>query len=331
MRLDNLKFGLVIQGPIRSNGFNGASWCSKHGGLTDNNLHDASSEISFSYSEAKKIFAEVVVVTWSGEDTSQIEKVVPARDLIKLDPADFEGKVPENSYPIGSKNTKRQFFTSREGLRVLQSRGCHVSVKQRSDVSLNIFDLHAHLFKRIDSLGQNMIIIPLVNLRSLNWIQDFYFAGWTTDLISWADSILHDRDYYLTSHKDLFYKLYFISGKISPTTYTLNFFNLFPSDTAKLTAKQSDLLQKVWVNQIDVFPKSIWNTLIWRGSPMSGCLDEHSEQVFEPPSSSFFEPKINFFLGMYLTLKSMVARDVLQYILGAKVYNFLYLLFKHKL
>lgn len=330
MSANSLKLGLVIQGPIHSSGYSGLTWCSKHGEIKKDNFHDATSDIVSTYLEAKKVFDEVVIITWSTEDTSEIEKYVVAEDLIRLDPRKFEWEIAERSYSSTVKNTKKQFFTTLEGMKVLSSRGCDISAKQRSDLKLNIFQLHAFLSREAKALEKDRIIIPLVNLKSLNWIQDFYFGGWTSYLISWSETVLHQKDFYFSPHKDIFYKLALLNTDLSLEPSSLRVFNFFPSDTAKLTTKQASILQEVWESQLKLFPMSIWNSLTWRGASMSGCLDRHPEQSFDSPPRNLFEPKLNMLLALNLLLRSMAARDLLQYLLGSQKYDSLYFFFKRK-
>jgi hypothetical protein len=331
MSINSFKFGLVIQGPIHSTGFSGATWCSKHGEINKDNVHNASSDIVSSYLEAKKFFDEVVIITWSTEDTSEIENFIVVKDLIKLDPRRFEREINENSYPASSKNTKKQFFTTLEGLKVLMSRGCDISAKQRSDIKLDVFQLHTFLSTEAKALERNRIIIPLVNLKSLNWIQDFYFGGRTSTLISWSESVLNKKDFYLTSHKDIFYKLSLLNAGRLLKPLGLSLLDFFPSDTANLTSRQSRVLQEVWENQLKLFPMSIWKNLVWRGASMSGCLDKHPEQAFEPPSKTFFESKVNSLQALCPLLRSTVARDMFQYLVGSHKYNSLRFLLKREI
>ena len=80
------RIGVVIQGPVISEGYTGSNWCRQHNKEKIKfESFDASSYILDSYLELKKYFDDVIVVTWIGQPINKLSKVIPKIDILIID------------------------------------------------------------------------------------------------------------------------------------------------------------------------------------------------------------------------------------------------------
>lgn len=286
------RIGVVIQGPVISNGYTGSNWCRQHNKEKIKfESFDASLYILESYLELKKYFNDVVVVTWSGQPINKLLEVVPKIDILIIDQPGEKLIKPRRKL-VGSwiaHNSKiLQFYSVLHGLFELERRGCTHAFKQRSDQKICaeiIYDFLNNQFKNQNL--SNKIYLPLAISNRLNWAQDFYFAGRLDLLITLSKKIIFSREFYPLVHFDLFYRMYNLNEVKSQNNYFGKILQYFPKERyEKMTYTQQLLIQKVWTNNLGVFPKSIWFGLFWRGNSMPKCLNLHSEQIFEVPHFS---------------------------------------------
>lgn len=286
------RIGVVIQGPVISEGYTGSNWCRQH---NKNKIKfesfDASSYILDSYLELKKYFDDVIVVTWNGQPINKLSEVIPKIDLITIDqPVEKLIKIKKKF--VGSWITHNskilQFYAVLHGLLELERRGCTHAFKQRSDQKIHakkIYDFLNKQFKNHNS--SNKIFLPLAISDRLNWVQDFYFAGRLELLITLSKRIIFGRELYPLVHIDLFYKMYNLNKVMSKNISFGRTSQYFPKGRyEKMTYAQQLIIKTVWISNLGVFPKSIWFGLFWRGHGMPKCLNLHSEQIFKVPHFS---------------------------------------------
>ena len=310
------RIGVVIQGPVISEGYTGSNWCRQHNKEKIKfESFDASSYILDSYLELKKYFDDVIVVTWTGQPINKLSKVIPKIDILIIDQP-VEKLIKIKRKLVGgwiTHNSKiLQFYTVLHGLLELERRGCTHAFKQRSDQKIyakKIYDFLNKQFKNQNS--SNKIYLPLANSDRLNWAQDFYFAGRLDLLITLSKRIIFGRELYPLVHTDLFYKMYNLNEVKSHDIYFRRTLQYFPKGRyEKMTYEQQLVIKKVWIDNLGVFPKTIWCGLFWRGHGMPKCLNLHSEQIFEVPHFSnhlrrfktkkdfiFFNINLKFLLG----------------------------------
>lgn len=316
MWINSNRIGVVIQGPVISNGYTGSNWCRQHNKEKIKfESFDASSYISDSYLELKKYFDDVIVVTWSGQPIQKLSEVIPKSDLLIID-RPLKQLIKINKKLVGSwiaHNSKiLQFYSVLFGLLELERRGCTHAFKQRSDQKLNsevIYDFLDKQFK--DQSSSNKIYLPLARSDRLNWAQDFYFAGRLELLITLCKRIVFARDLYPLVHFDLFYKIYNLNEVKSRNSAFVRILQYFPHGRyQKMTYEQQVVIKNVWINNLGVFPKSIWFGLFWRGRGMPKCLNIHSEQIFDMPKLlnhlHRFETKKQF-ISFNINLKFLLA------------------------
>jgi hypothetical protein len=328
------RIGVVIQGPVISQGFNGSNWCRRHNKEKIKfESFDASSYISDSYLELKKYFDDVILVTWTEQPIDKLLKVIPKIDILVIDqPVEMLLKIRRKL--VGSWNTHNskilQFYSVLHGLLELERRGCTHAFKQRSDQKLQpkkIYDFLNKQFKNQDS--SNKIYLPLAVSDRPNWAQDFYFAGRLDPLITLSKRIIFGRELYPLVHTDLFYKMYNLNEVKSYDNFLQLILQYFPKGKYEsMTYGQQSLIRRVWAKNLGVFPKSIWYGLLWRGEGMPKCLNLHSEQIFEIPR--FTTHKSKYKTKRVLSFFNINFKFLCAYLFGWKLARIFEILIKLK-
>jgi hypothetical protein len=145
--IDDIKIGVVIQGPLLSRGRTGATahipfFQVKQSDIVD---YDCVANISNLFSRYKYDFDDFVCVTWDTEDTSELESKIGKQAVLSIN--DITPFLPPKSSIITGNNKYRQFLSTLKGLERLAKNGCNYALKILTDQSLDLFKMKAHLFK----------------------------------------------------------------------------------------------------------------------------------------------------------------------------------------
>ena len=262
-----MKLGLIIQGPIISSGFTGQT----HGfGKTraGSNLlvnFDSNQTIVENIDHAQGLFDEVVVSTWK-RDYEKLDVAIEKKaKILKLnDPTPSPPKIrkPLKGYSdFGYINTTRQFYSTLEGLKYLQSRGITHAVKLRTDQSLDI----SLLFEEVKQFARDntkIFFAPFI-VPSTPWsISDFYLAGEIKNFIEISEAMINPFfSFHSNVHRDLFFKSVFLFSGSNISFKLKNFFIFEDKASADLEKIVDYAMNNIW----QAGSKQLYLSLNWRG------------------------------------------------------------------
>jgi len=177
-----LKFNLVIQGPIQSNGRSGKSFSE----YNPNNAEDWIVEYNCLENINKilklygNIFEEIAIVTWDSE------KIEPT-DLINQSNVSLH-KIKDNNpvflnskHPTGQINLLKQFYSFKYGIESFKTE--HPIIKLRTDQFIPLNELINYYINN----NSSKILVPFF---SKNLISDFYFVGTYKQLLNLCSVVL---------------------------------------------------------------------------------------------------------------------------------------------
>ena len=255
-----MKIGLLIQGPIISQGRNFVSSASVK--------FDSNSNICELYQKAVFHNCEAVLLTWKDEDVSKLE--IPKKDIFQ-----FCASKSELSKHLmnNRKSTKyKQFFLVRKGLQVLKERNCDVVIKVRTDQLFDLATLIDHIKKC--SLNEDHRIMTLfADSRIIDSWVDFTFAGQVEELSKIFEKYVSQKELFSSVHRDFFYHLLredygFLENLISKV--------FLPYSGKNFSQRQLGIIRKNWEHHFLLMPIEILKGFSWRGSSFdSSNLDKN--------------------------------------------------------
>lgn len=245
--------GIVIQGPIRSNGRR----LSDLEALEYDCTRDIQEMLRLSISS--KITP--IVITWKNENLSGFSKVerayiktiaFPKRNILSRLRNDWEG------------NSKyRQFYSTLEGIKYLKKKKCKYILKVRTDTLVPLDILAPYLEKLSKSIDSTNIYTPMIDLEKPNLFSDFYFFASSNLLQDFCELILYTKEICANIHYDVFYRFlkFTLSSKVNLKDISI----IYPKNR-KYTLKQIKFIRNGISNVYKPLPKKIWTNTTWRGS-----------------------------------------------------------------
>jgi hypothetical protein len=227
-----------------------------------------------------------------------IDSKVPQRNLVVA-----KMKILQEISSNPSKLSKnRQFLTTILGIRKLKELGCTHFIKMRTDQYFLINDLITYILdlESKSALGSKLIV-PCRLRSDPRFIQDFYFAGKIDEHLDFFNYFMISNEIYESVHYDFFYKM---SKYKSDFKYDV--LSYFPKESC-LTTNQLVIIERNWRDHLLPGPRSVWNSLIWRGeqllipekvSPIGIENLSFSNDIAEPLAVSSSE--VSFFASLNL-------------------------------
>jgi hypothetical protein len=244
--------GVVIQGPILSRG------------RTMDDLqprdYDASVNVNKLFAKASEAGAGVVVVTWEGEDVSNLDPVALNNTLIVEMPKQKWGFRARNNF-VGN-NKYKQFYSTLKGAESLSQRGYKYVLKIRTDQEFPLEVFFQHVSRMSDFEVETRIFTPLLNLDKPNMFYDFYYFSRTTTMLEFNQTLLSTKELCSNVHFDVFYRWITRHEKIRIRDLPL----IYPRQP-HYTIKQINFIISGWSKDFGVLPKDCWRGISWRGEP----------------------------------------------------------------
>jgi hypothetical protein len=253
------RVGVVIQGPLISEGRTGKSLTNSESPSVKYNCH---LDVISNYQLCKKYFNEVVLSTWESPELDWIRKEIDPSDILVHEDQDKF----ESSNSASFRNRNKQAFTSLQGLGELRTRSCGRALKIRTDMQFSeIALIQAH--KKILSTNAQSIIVPFRAATQDTFLQDFYFAGLTTDLIELLKSTSDKKVIFDSIHEDLFHSRIFFSFTSGLTKLVPRRALVYPlRNSSKISSWYSN---RVWNKYLELFPRAMWESATWRGESLN--------------------------------------------------------------
>lgn len=299
-----MSIGLVIQGPLLSTGLSGET--AGHGKTRVKSErfveYNCVSNVSNQIEKASEIFDYIVLSTWKGSNkVIELKDKFPLVDVLELEDP-LGGKTsPKKGGTTFKDSQARQFFSTLEGLNLLESKGCDYALKIRTDQFMDMKEL-IKSFNRFMS-SNRMFFVPYLRGDIPTIIPDFYMGGRTKDLQCLSDLLCSQTfRFHRNVHRDIFWKSMLLQkeviSKLNPFHLIFEGHN-FSLDAAIIV---KDNLESVF------YPSSrqLYNTLIWRGAAVKSA-----------PGQAYFEREMTAFCNEMFTNDSysldfgLITRNVL--------------------
>jgi len=277
-----MKFGLLIQGPIISKGRTGKTVNVSARKVNNSEVveYNCSANIDRLISNYGMIFDETVCSTWN----DQYSKVFNPNVNYYLTLEDITPPLPNKKYvsneSVAVRNMFRQFYGTLEGLKKFKN--VDYIIKIRSDQYFDLSILTNFVLK--NNFKNENIIIPYV-IRGLDFIPDFYFAGYYLTLKDFFSILVEDFKYItLSPHTNivLMYALskYFEKIKVGKRWYC----NSGAIETNKIF---NYMLNNVFYPG----PRSVYENIIWRGETWSNEWKERFDNYLFETNPNLYSQK----------------------------------------
>jgi hypothetical protein len=259
---ENVKIGVVIQGPLLSRGRTGQTANIGFFQVMQSDVvdYDCTPNIVELFSQYSHEFDDIVCVTWDTEDTSELEAKIGKQAIMSI--ADTTPILPAKGTIITGNNKYRQFLSTLKGLERLAKNGCTYALKIRTDQYLDLSKMKEHLLKiLVEKNNTNRILVPAGTMQAPDEVEDFYFGARTDRLIDACKVFLDKPELFSNSvHADFFYKCAWLFDKGSSWPPNDSF-----TPSGKYSKSQYFVIQSAWSTTFATFPRKIYETLVWRG------------------------------------------------------------------
>jgi hypothetical protein len=260
-----IKVGLLIQGPLFSNGL-----------AFDRSQRsfDCEQNIRRLVRSSKADFHGVCWATWADlGERRQLEGIVPilpssdlwiARDLRQSDQL--------------LTNKIRQAFSILCGTSFLRSIGCTHVVAVRSDQSLDLSLLHLTCVRMFtiapgSSLDER-IFVPHCIPTDPSMLADFYMAGESEMIESLFRGYLKSHEFVANVHQDYFFKFLWL---LTAPERRADLSTYLPRGITYCSTARAQLIAHGWRTHFRSFPKSLFESLVWREDPLKQPLTPSAE------------------------------------------------------
>lgn len=267
-----MKKGLIIQGPLISQGRTGKAVNTAFKELTEKDVvnYNCVKNIAKIYKNYSHLFDEVICVTWIDQDKNLIDELLEICGkenvlLIK----DTTAFIQEQNSLIAGNNKLRQFLSTLEGAEKLKDRGCEVTLKIRTDQYLDCEKIMNSYNESLalDDKKSSALFVPWKNASnsySITEIPDMYFVGSTKSIIEYSSIMLKDQEISRHVHTDIFYKVLnrkYCKGKFGFYKYR------FLNKCGNVYPLWRDV-EIAWSLYFSPLDKEIIDTITWRGEKM---------------------------------------------------------------
>ena len=286
-----MKIDLVIQGPMLSPGVSG------NGKYVE---FECTNNINKTIDLYGKLFENIVLVTWKGQDVSKIQKY---NNLKILEIEDIGGDFKNSSNKFWkTENYKRQFYSTYMGLKYLKNNNLSSDFifKLRTDQTVDFNLLKTELAKNIDN---NKIYIPAYVLSSAiyrTYPVDYFFVSNYDIMEEFLLSQIHAAYGFFNAHESMLFNYYpknlYPKNEFSVFKRVLN--SLFWSDKTRV----NNLYQR-----FDTFSQDLYVSCEWRGN-----FVKTTQNIFFGNSNQTNQDGISFKMR-YLNFKRFVQSYMLNY------------------
>lgn len=270
----NIDRAVLISGRLRYSGLSGATFGAPK--TVENFVHfDATNQLYALVEESRLVSGAVIVVLWDDECSQSI--------LLNLKALGAEVEVIRDRFPLatspGSTPAKyKQFGPVLAGLERLNRLDIEWALRVRVDQWLDV----PKALGWVQDHGQegnscNRVHWPLSPERWPLFLRDFYFGGPTETLLNIFRYFMVVPEFSPNVHLDLFGKSAYLLSNLGRRRHPLAFFPRHPN---VFTRDQWNIAADLWQTMFSSFPKSVWESVRWRGSdsllgvPPEGALFE---------------------------------------------------------
>lgn len=264
--ISRAKIGIVIQGPLNSQGLNGRSRRTTREKVSDDDivLYDCLESIK---ANVRQLPNDVltVVATWSDEADEQMKKlrtVSRINHILSLDE-------PANFFQSDSQSQRddfRQFWSTLQGVKKLEDYCTHV-VKIRTDQILDI----GILFEQLNWLIANKpkaLLTPLFRVDDPFYLQDFFFGGELRMVREVLEELCAEGGKFLYDNSSVHTAFFRAFAKVKlDETHMESIANM---------QRSPGRLQKIW-NGLLLSNNLFYRSIVWRGS----AIEEYEGNVLE--------------------------------------------------
>lgn len=262
--------GLVIQGPIISEGLSGKTFGYGKTRVNPNRFirFDCTRNINDLILNSRKLFDACVLSTWNDSTTLELVKKINTDNLLILpdpgvDSKPFRKPIPGLKHAHQMNGTLRQFTSVLAGAEWLFARDIQYMVKVRTDQHLDLVRLRKEIENFINS--DELFFAPYLLNNPIYAIPDFYLAGKTSHLISLCKLMSAKVPrYHESPHRDLAVKSLIVSNRI-----TLNFPLMdlyFDQEAYSSNIKRLfEEIPKIWRRG----SRELFSSMKWRGEYFS--------------------------------------------------------------
>lgn len=250
--LQALKLGLVVQGPLVSEGRTGRSLRlgqSKNDWAT----YRCASNIARLVRHAKEAgYAEIVLSTWDSE-RHLVPQDIGCDVIFSAPPIERTRFRPTKlgNLPV---NDRKQLYSSIQGFNHLKTLGVTHALKVRTDQWVDLAAIAA-----VFDLFKSRIVLPEKLIGREDYVNDFFFAGPIHELLLFSRASAEFVPVKKNIHNNLFYA--YARTKGLNLRFPLDFYWRRQNPVHKVTS----LERYMWNRYFDVLPESILSGLVWRG------------------------------------------------------------------
>ncbi|TDR57245.1 hypothetical protein DFP85_10160 [Halomonas ventosae] len=253
------KYGLVIQGPLRSLGRSGST-----ANIALSNL-DSEDVVNFfciptvvNYFEKFNNLEKIVCVVWDDEDKKDVELLqnIVGHENIKVI-KDRTKPVLTSGGVVPGNNKYRQFYSTLKGLEFLKKEGVSHIIKVRSDQSLDINKLIED-FETVQKIRKDTVMVPRVVKNKADHLADFYFVSEIELFELLLKDFLENKEIFHHVHTDLFYCW---AKRFLGQPYLPYFFS--KTDLFK------EYVLKAWNFGFCPASKKVYSSIVWRGENLA--------------------------------------------------------------
>ncbi|OOE32071.1 hypothetical protein BZG05_15750 [Salinivibrio kushneri] len=261
-----MKTGLIIQGPLISRGRTGKTARISFHDIKESDVvnYNCVSDIIATFDRHREVFGHMVCVTWDTEAPDVIKMLsenLQEGELVLI--SDKTAPIEKKGSIISGNNKNRQFFSVKEGIKVLKEKGCDAVIKGRTDQLLEYEALKVKLEQGLEE-GESKLYIPWFNVtseKSVNAIPDFYIGGSLVDMEHFCNEMLNEEPMFESVHYDIFYKWCLSRSKFKPLL--IRYFS-------RVGVKGNWLFTFLFVErklkrEFSAFPTFVLTDLKWRG------------------------------------------------------------------
>jgi len=263
-KTDQIKWGLIIQGPIITFG---------QGGNNSNKGFDSTNVINQNIRNFAPLVEKIIFSTWVDSGFKYSNNKIDNFFVV-------ENPLPCNRDPD---NRKKQFYSTYAGIRFLQmnSNVTHV-LKIRTDqlIPLAIIDWLQNVFTNEIMINefqidQKIIFSEFIKSESF-YVGDFIFAGEINKVFEFIDiNLKFKKNLHPSIGVDYFLKYLSV---IDSNNFKKLFIRSIPL-IAQVSLKKSEIVTIYWRNQLankaSFIPRFIANDIIWRGRIMKDLNFSH--------------------------------------------------------
>jgi hypothetical protein len=278
--MNEVKIGLIIQGPIISTGLSGSTYALGKFNSKTNNLVtiDTNPYILSNLIEANKLFDQIVVTTWSREHSHISPEVMKQNTVLCEDP-DPEPIIIGNEikgFPDYNKlNQIRHFFLIRQGLKFLKDYGVTHAIKIRTDQKMDIELLYEE-FKRFATNNLKKVFVPYYFADDSDRVPDMYLGAEINYFLK-ISNLMADKQFKfnLSPHRDLFYKALFLENYWENRIMYGDFF----ADKKNKSERKKIIVKFCKDTIFWSGSEQLYSSLIWRGSKIEISKREKFEEI----------------------------------------------------